>query len=220
MHNNILNKKFKYTYAQSYLYIIGLNIAVFLLLNMGQVRIHGLDLRYYISLVPILVNKLGYIWQFVTYMFVHESFTHILFNMYAIVVFGSIIEKSIGTREFLLFYFLTGIISGLISYLVYLLTGFANVAIMGASGAIYGLLFLTAVMFPTSRVLLFFFIPMKMPIAILVFFVIEIYSQLTGSSAGVSHLVHLGGMLFAWFYCLVRFRISPIKVWKATMGRG
>lgn len=216
MRNNILNKKFKYTYSHVVYYLILLNCAVFALTQLFELRVRGVPLLYWMSLIPAFV-RMGCVWQFVSYMFVHGSSMHLFFNMYALAIFGTLAERSIGSREFTLFYFLIGIVSGVLNYLYACFIGVGGFAIMGASGAIYAILFLIAVMYPYNRVLLFFFIPLKMPIAVLVFIVIEVVSQLTGTNADIAHLIHLAGIFLAWLYCLVRFRISPIKVWRKAL---
>lgn len=217
MRYTILNKKFKYTYKNACSWILGINVVIYFLINYTGIAIKGLPLWVWLSLVPQLINVYGWIWQFVTYMFVHVDTLHLFFNMYALFMFGTMLERCLGTREFLLFYLLTGTLGGVLSYLIELFTGNMSLAIMGASGAIYAMLFLTSVTFPTSRVLLFFFIPMKMPVAVLVFIALEVFSQVAGSDSGVAHLVHLSSMLVAWLYCVVRFQTSPIKVWKEAL---
>lgn len=216
MKDSILNKKFKYTYSNAALYLILINILVFIATYYSGIRIKGLPLVYWLSLIPGCVN-MGWIWQFVTYMFVHGSMTHLLFNMFALFMFGRNVERAIGTREFLLFYFLTGILGGVVSYLFYILQGYYGVAIMGASGSIYALLFLCAVLFPTARILLFFFIPLKMPVAVLIYIGIELFDQVFGLNGGVAHLIHLSCIAIGWLYVMVRFRLNPIKVWKQYM---
>ena len=216
MKDSILNKKFKYTYSGACIYIVLLNVLVFMLTDYTRISFKGLPLVYWISLVPSFVNR-GWIWQFVTYMFVHGSPMHLFFNMFALIMFGRTLERYLGTREFLLFYFLCGILGGVVSYLFYLLQGASNVAIMGASGCIYALLFLCAVLFPNARLLLFFFIPMKMPYAVMLYIFIEIVSQVYGLRSGVAHLIHLSCILIAWIYVMVRFRLNPIRIWKENL---
>lgn len=211
--SNLLNRKFKYTFSNATVILVIINALVYFLTDVIGISISSVPIKMYLSMMPAAVRH-GWIWQIFTYMFVHGNFTHLFFNMFGLLMFGLIIEKSIGTREFLLFYFLSGIISGLISYIIYALTGQWVVFLVGASGAIYALLFLYAVLFPTSRIMMFFLIPMKAPFAVLLFMGIELFSQLTGSSGGVAHLTHLAGIFAAWMYCLVRFKINPIKVWK------
>ncbi len=216
MKDSFLNKKFKYTYSNAALYIVVLNLFVFMLTNYSGLTINGLPLVYYLSLIPGFVN-MGWVWQFVTYMFVHGSMMHLLFNMLALIMFGRVLERMLGTREFLLFYFLTGVLGGVINYLASLIQGTLGIAIMGASGSIYALLFLCAVLFPSARLLLFFVIPVKMPYAVLFYIAIEVFSQVYGVANGVAHLIHLSCILIAWLYVVIRFRLNPIQVWKENL---
>ncbi len=216
MKDSFLNKKFKYTYSNACVYLVILNVMVYMLTTYTNIAFKGLPLVYWISLVPGFINR-GWIWQFVTYMFVHGSLMHLFFNMFALIMFGRIIERALGTREFLLFYFLCGILGGVVSYLFYLLQGVYGVAVMGASGAIYALLFLSAVLFPSARILLFFFIPMKMPYAVMLYVAIEVFSQVFGLANGTAHLIHLSCIAIAWLYVALRFRLNPIKIWKENL---
>ena len=216
MKDNFLNRKFKYTYSNASIYLILANVFMFMATNYTNILFKGIRLVYWISLIPGCIN-MGWIWQFVTYMFVHGSFLHLFFNMFALIMFGRTLEQYLGTREFLLFYFLCGILGGIVSYLFYMIQGVVNVAVMGASGAIFALLFLCAVFFPNARLLLFFFIPLKMPIAVIVYIAIELFSQIYGLANGTAHLVHLSGILIAWLYVVIRFRMNPIKIWKENL---
>lgn len=216
MKDSFLNKKFKYTYSNAAVYIVLLNVFVFMLTNYSGLMIKGLPLFYWLSLIPGFVN-MGWVWQFVTYMFVHGSVMHLFFNMFALIMFGRVLERTLGTREFLLFYFLCGILGGVINYVFYVIQGSLGVAIMGASGCIYALLFLCAVLFPTARLLLFFFIPMKMPYAVMLYIAIEIFSQVYGIANGVAHLIHLSCIAIAWLYVMIRFRLNPIRVWRENL---
>ena len=215
MKDNIFNKKFGYVYRNAVAYLIAINFFVYIAINYINPVISGIPLVYWLSLVPVFIRQ-GYVWQFFTYMFVHMEFFHLFFNMYALFMFGTMLERAIGTKEFLLFYFVTGVLGGVASYLIYISTGIVNLAIMGASGAVYAMLFLTSVMYPQGRVLLFFFLPLRLPVAILLFMGIEIASQFVSNGDGVAHLVHLTSVAIAWIYCLVRFRISPLKVWRSS----
>ena len=210
--NSFLNKKFKYTYSNAVMYLILINILVYMVVK-SNYPIKGLPIIYYLGLVPGCVN-MGWVWQFFTYMFVHSSFTHLLFNMLGLYMFGTILERELGTREFLLFYFVCGVLGGVISYVFYLLQGQYMVVIVGASGSLYAMLLLTAVFFPNARVLLFFFIPMRMPYAVMLYIAIELFDQIVGLNGGVAHLIHLSSIAIAWLYCIIRFRMNPIKIWK------
>lgn len=216
MKDTILNKKFKYTYWNSTSWIAAACVIVYMMTQVANFRIKGVPLLYWLSLIPSF-TKFGCVWQFITYMFVHGSPLHLLFNLYALMIFGNILERSLGSREFLFFYFLTGILGGVFCFVIYQLTGMVNVAIMGASGAIYAMLFLESVLAPQSRVVLFFIIPLKMPVAMLIFIGLEILSQLTGGGDGIAHLVHLSSIAIAWIYCVLRMKISPLKVWKDNL---
>lgn len=212
-----LNKKFKYVYFNSVMYIIAANLLFYVFLHLTNIRIQGSPLLYYLGLIPGWISK-GYVWQYVTYMFVHVDFFHILFNMYMLFMFGSMIERAVGSKEFLLFYFVTGVLAGVLGSLFYNLTGHPNVLVYGASGAVYALMFLSSVMVPNGRVLLFFIFPIRLGVLILLFLVMEVLRAVLVSD-GVSSIVHVGGMLIAWLYCLLRFKISPFKVWKNLFTR-
>ena len=217
MKDSFLNKKFKYTYSGVWLYIVIANMLMFLATYYTNIRFKGVPLLYWVSLIPGCVNELGWIWQFVTYMFVHGSFSHLFFNMFALVMFGRVIERELGSKEFLLFYFVCGILGGMISYLFYLIQGVESAVIMGASGCIYALLFLSAVLYPNARLLLFFIIPVKMPVAVILYIAIEVVDQVVGLQGGVAHLIHLSCIAIAWIYIKLRFRLSPIAIWKDTL---
>jgi len=215
MKNNILNRKFRYTYSNAAAYLVAVNVIVFIAVRYVHPVINGVSLVYWLSLVPVLLRP----WQFVTYMFVHMDFMHLFFNMYALLMFGVLLERTIGTREFLLFYFVSGVLGGVISYFVYTATGNTMLVILGASGAVYALLFLTSVMYPHGRILLFFILPLKMPVAVLLFIILEVFYQVAETTGGVAHLVHLASIAVAWVYCLLRFRVSPVKVWRDALLR-
>ena len=152
-------------------------------------------------------------WQFATYMFVHGSFSHLFFNMLGLLVFGLQVEKTIGSKEFLLFYFLTGIFSGLCSFGYYYFTGQFNVSLLGASGAVYSILFAYAVLYPRSTFLVWGIIPIPAPILVLIYTIIELGSQIFTNS-NVAHYTHLFGFFTAWLYFVIRMGIHPIKIWK------
>jgi membrane associated rhomboid family serine protease len=152
----------------------------------------------------------GWVWTFITYMFVHGSgFTHILFNMIALFFFGIHVERQMGSKEFLLFYFVTGTLAGIFSFFVYYLTGSPGVWLMGASGAIFAVELAYAILFPTSIIYLWGIIPLRAPIMVLGFTALGIILMVTGMGGNVAHVTHLAGFLFAWLYFLFRFGINP-----------
>lgn len=140
------------------------------------------------------------IWTFITSMFIHGDFNHLLFNMLSLMFIGSFVEKLIGKRRFLTFYFTSGIIAGLLFVLVALLTGIdMNIYAVGASGAIFGLGGLLAILTPKLPVLVFFVIPMPMWAAMIgMLAVLWFLSYATGLPIG--NIAHLGGLLTGLAY--------------------
>ena len=158
-------------------------------------------------------------WQILTHMFMHGGFWHILFNMYTLWLFGSVVENIIGSKKFLLFYFVCGLgAAGLHLGVEFLqmqsfMEGAAlgnsvalqNIAVIkltptvGASGAIYGVLIGYAMLFPASKMtLLFPPVTLSAKWMVIVFAAIELLTGVTGTVAGVAHFAHLGGMLIGW----------------------
>lgn len=158
-------------------------------------------------------------WQVLTHMFMHGGFWHILFNMYTLWLFGSVVENIIGSKKFLLFYFICGLgAAGLHLGVEFLqmqsfMEGAAlgnnvalqNIAVIkltptvGASGAIYGVLIGYAMLFPASKMtLLFPPVTLSAKWMVIVFAAIELLTGVTGTVAGVAHFAHLGGMLIGW----------------------
>ncbi len=106
--NSIINRRFRYTYSNAATIIIIVNCLVFLVSYLISPA-----LTYYLAMVPSAIVYGHYYWQFVTYMFVHGGIWHLFSNMLGLFIFGTAVERSVGTREFVLFYFLTGILSGI-----------------------------------------------------------------------------------------------------------
>ena len=114
----------------------------------------------------------------------------------------------------MLFYLVCGALSGFFSFLVYRFTGQYRVFLLGASGAIYSVLFAYAVFFPRSVILVWGIIPVPAPVMVLIYAIIELGSQFLGSRGNVAHMTHLFGFLAAWLYFVIRMGIHPIKIWK------
>jgi membrane associated rhomboid family serine protease len=149
-------------------------------------------------------------------MFVHGGISHLLFNMLALFIFGTQVERRIGSKEFLLYYMSTGILAGIFSFAVYLFTGADRVFLLGASGAIFAVQLAYAVLFPDARVYVWGILPLRAPVMVLGFTAIELFSQVFGRRNGVAHLTHLAGFAFGWIYFLVRFGANP---WKSMTRR-
>ena len=142
-------------------------------------------------------------WQIVTHMFMHGGFWHIFFNMYTLYMFGSVVEEIIGSRKFLIYYFVCGLgAAGLHLGVEALQVTFFAAAlppVVGASGAIFGVIIAFAMLFPESRLtLLFPPVTMKARTMVIVFAAIELFTGVTGFADGIAHFAHLGGMLFGW----------------------
>jgi len=207
MKDSILNRRMRYTYTHVTETLIIINVLVFLLTEFIYPKS-----VYYLAMIPSFVLH-GYVWQLFTYMFVHGGFSHILFNMLGLYIFGSMVERRIGSKEFLLFYLLTGTLSGVFSFVAYLLAG-TNVVLLGASGALYAVMLLFSVLYPYAVVYVFGVLPIRAPLLVVIYFLFELFSQMSGANGGVSHLTHLGGLLFAYIYCLVRLRLNPLQEWR------
>ena len=163
------------------------------------------------------------IWQLLTYMFLHGSWSHVLLNMFSLWMFGRIIEGTMGQRRFLIYYLITGVGAGLCQELwqfgEYYLSGMHHYTMVntgmellpmdaflnqwvtiGASGACYGVLLAFGMTFPNERIMLLFPpIPMKAKYFVIVYALIEAYSAFA-SNGNVAHFAHLGGMFFGWLY--------------------
>jgi membrane associated rhomboid family serine protease len=203
---NALRKPFKYRNDNVVLWLIGINVLVFLAQQLFQ-RDY---LTVYLAMVPQLVLR-GWVWQIFTYMFAHGSFQHIIFNMLGLFMFGTQVERTMGSREFLLYYLLTGFAAGLFSLVVYILSGLQTVMLLGASGAIFAVELSYAVLFPRAIVSLWGLIPLRAPVMVLGYTAIELVLSLTGYQSNVAHLTHLAGFGAGWLYFPIRFGVNPWK---------
>lgn len=165
-------------------------------------------------------------WQVITHMFMHGGWLHILFNMYSLVMFGSILERALGSKKFFSFYFITGlgavVLHTLVQYLqasTYLASADSAVSLqsyydllrtptLGASGAIFGL-FVGFAMINPDAVLSLIFPPISLKAKwfMIIYIAIELMLGVRGISDGVAHFAHLGGALFGWLL---------LKWWKKT----
>lgn len=157
------------------------------------------------QLIPHMVVR-GAVWQLVTWLFLHDpgNIMHILFNMLALWMFGTPVEQTWGTRRFLQYYFLCGVGAGVCVVVVNLLMGNEYQATIGASGAIFGLLLAFGMLFPDQEILFMFLFPLKAKYAVMIFGAIAFLGTLTPGGT-VSHLAHLGGMIFGYIYIKTQF---------------
>lgn len=160
--------------------LIGVSIVVFIL----QLILPNFTETFLLVGSDILTRP----WILITSMFMHASFNHIFFNMYALLLFGPLIEAKIGSKRFLYFY----LISGLLAAIGYGIINPAQPA-LGASGAIMGVIGMTIMLLPNLKILLFFIIPMSMRTAGIIFAAIDIFG-LFNPGSGVANLAHLIGL--------------------------
>ena len=234
---NIIRKPFRNYYNYNLVWwLIGINLLLFALKlffgnkaagvidisSLGMADIYGrqidrlgLKVSDIFAMIPITVLK-GWIWTFVTYMFVHGDFGHIFFNMFGLFIFGLHVERQMGSREFLLYYIVTGALAGIFSFIVYYLTGNYLVALIGASGALYAVQLAYAIYFPTSVIYIWGILPLRAPVMVLVFTLLSLFFVLTGGGGNVAHLTHLAGFGFGWLYFMLRFGVNP---WRRLTGR-
>ncbi|GHT56735.1 hypothetical protein FACS1894109_06650 [Spirochaetia bacterium] len=182
------------------LFLIGINILVYIMLRLNP------GLTSYLALNPILISR-GFYWQFVTYMFAHVGISHVFFDMVTLFLFGSQVERRMGSKEFLGYYLSTGILAGGFSFVIYWFTGYNAVFLLGASGALFAV---------QLAYIIFFWniMRLKVSIMVLVFTALELLSSVIDFRNGVAHLIyltHLAGFAFGWLYFLVRFGTKPWK---------
>ena len=148
-------------------------------------------------------------WQIITHMFMHGGFMHIFFNMYTLLIFGMVLERTIGPKKFLLFYMVTGLGAAALHTGVEYLQTLNEVPVLyerllytptlGASGAVYGVLLGYAMLYPNNVLTLIFPpISLKAKWMVLIFALIELATGIFGTADGIAHFAHLGGMFFGW----------------------
>ena len=134
-------------------------------------------------------------WQLVTYAFLHGGLMHLAFNMFALYMFGGASERVFGTRRYLAYYFVCAISAALTQLAFALVTG-GIYPVVGASGAVFGLLLAYAMYFPNNRVMLIFPpIPMQARTFVFLYAALELFLGVSGTQEGVAHFAHLGGMI-------------------------
>jgi len=188
------------------------NISVFVLIS-----ILGPSARAYVTeifgLMPAAVLKQFFLWQPVTYMFLHGNIGHILINMLALWMFGTELERLWGTRAFLRYFFITGIAAGATTILVSLLPLSAtaplfNSVTIGASGAIFGLLLAFGLTFPNRAIYVYLVFPVPAKYLVIIMGGIAFLSSISDAGGGVAHITHLGGLV-AGYLLLRGVRMSP-----------
>jgi membrane associated rhomboid family serine protease len=184
--------------SKATLYIIVATVAVFFL----QMFMPDLTMQW-LSLIPERVLFRVEIWRLVSYMFVHGGFSHIFFNMLGLFFFGPVLEKTIGYRRFLILYFLCGVGAGIVATFFYYGIGQSDAHVIGASGAIFGVITAYAVLFPNSTIYLYFVLPIKAKWMVVIYGALEFattFQQAGGGKGGIASIAHLTGIVIAYFY--------------------
>lgn len=210
-----------------------------LVLNIGIAIIQALTSTYngYMAASPILqegalypfASDNFYPYQLLTHMFIHVDFNHLLMNMFAVFMFGPMLESAIGERRFLILYMISGVGASIFFATVqyfeinYYLSGvneesiklvFNNMlGMVGASGAVFGILAACGLLFPNTRIMLLFPpIPLRMKYFVLIYGAIELAAGLSRAKGDtVAHFAHIGGMIVAFII---------IQIWKRKARRG
>jgi membrane associated rhomboid family serine protease len=191
-------------FTKAVTWLIGINTGVFLLMVIFGRTLIIADVRDYCELVPSDVVRHGFIWQIVTYSFIHDThgISHWLWNMLGLWMFGSAVETAWGTRRFLELYFI-GVIGAAITTIALSfghILGNPNTATVGASGGIFAVLIAFGILFSESEIMMIPFpllIKAKYFVGILI--VVTLVLAITGGG-NVAYVAHLGGLLFGWLY--------------------
>ena len=223
------------SYARPYIGVPGLprgikwlliaNVGVFLLQWLLRGTAAG-QILFSFALVPAAVVQRLYVWQLISYTFLHVDLWEILWNMLTLWMFGSDIEQSWGTRRLLRFYFLCGTGAAVFIVLLNYLFGNPSVPTVGASAPIYGILLVCAVLWP-ERTVLFIVFPMKMKYFTILIGAISLYLSFS-SANGASTLGLLTGMIFAYGFLktprmrrldLMGSAAQSYKAWKLARAK-
>lgn len=202
----VLSRPFPYRQYNATTWLIGITVAAyFLILALPAYATAGM-------LRPLTLAREGAVWQLVTYLFLHGGMFHLVFNMLMLFLFGSPVEREIGSSEFLTLYLACGVLAGLFSTALALLSA-TPVSILGASGAVYGVMLAYAVLNP-NQIVTFWFIPMRSTTMVLILGGLALLFQVTGQRTHVAHLTHLGGLLAGFIYLRVRLGIDPLGAFR------
>jgi membrane associated rhomboid family serine protease len=168
-----------------------------ILLNAGIFLLQYLLGGYVEYLFALWPPQLPYFkpWQLLTYGFLHGSFTHLFFNMFALFMFGSEIERLFGPKRYLIYYLLCVVGAAAMHIIVVTQAGLPPAPTVGASGAVFGLLLAFGMAYP-KRMIMLIFPPIPMPawLFVTLYGLLELYLGITQTASGIAHFAHLGGM--------------------------
>jgi membrane associated rhomboid family serine protease len=185
--------------------LIAANVGIFFL----QMLVPGVTQA--LILVPSFVLERP--WTPITYMFLHSGIWHIFFNMLALFWFGPRVEERLGGRNFAILYFLSGIGGALLSFAT------PHVPILGASGAIMGIMVAYAMYWPHERFLIYGIVPVEAWLLVVLYVGIDVIGAGGFGGAGVAHYAHLGGAAAGFLYLKVIERHLPARGWDSGASR-
>ena len=162
------------------------NVVMYLVTRVAPGLVQGL------ALVPAFIPYQP--WTLVTYMFLHGGFGHIFFNMLMLFFFGPRLEERLGSTTFIWFYLACGVGGALLSFM----TPFS--AIVGASGAIYGVVIGFARYWPREDIYIWGILPIQARMLAIFMVVLSLFAGFTGAQDGIAHFAHLGGLLAGWVF--------------------
>jgi membrane associated rhomboid family serine protease len=182
--------------------VLLINAAVFLLSGFGA----EIPILYNGAFIPSHAHEL---WRFLTYAFIHLNFVHVLFNMLMFWMFGTEVCKTLGDKNFTALYLASAVFAAVFSIPLYAFNIMGNNPVIGASGALFGVMAAYAFLFPERAILMFFIIPMKIKHAIWIFIAIDLF--MANSGDGIAHFTHLGGVFSGYLFMLAWSKNISLK---------
>lgn len=174
--------------------IIIVNVIIYIFLELSGLKS---EIFRQFGLIPSKTLFEANIWQPFTYMFLHDGFFHILLNMLFLWMFGKEVEISWGKIAFYKYYLVTGVGSGLLNAIIHYNS---NIPVVGASGAVFGILLAFSMIYPNRIVLLYGLVPMKVKYLVMGLAAIALFSSILMKDSRISHLTHLSGMITGFIY--------------------
>jgi membrane associated rhomboid family serine protease len=174
----------------------------------------GPGLVGFFGLTPARVTGHLWLWQTVTYLFLHGGPFHLLFNCYMLWALGKVIETQWGTKSFLFYYLLCGVGAAIVNVIV---EPHAMTPVIGASGAIYGLLVAFAMMYPNAVFLVMFIVPLKAKHAVIFFALLELMFSASANQSHIANLAHLGGMATGFLYLKSHTWRYDFRFWRGRV---
>lgn len=142
----------------------------------------------------------GYLWQLLTFQFLHFAPWHFIGNMVGLFFIGRLVEDMIGGRRFVILYLLSGFVGGIVQSLLGLAFTMFALPVVGASAGVFGLMAALAVLQPNAEFLVFYILPVKIKYLALVALIVALFYTIVPAEPGIAHAAHLGGMAMGWFY--------------------